>query len=317
MKKYLEDLRQELMKQKLTEKEIEEIIADHKEMISNAIDEGLSEEEIKAKFGKPSQVAEELADSDDQEPAEQEETKGFQLLESFEVKGDSISVDVNLIYEDITYQLGEDSQIKVFYQGKGKVEKYEVSYEKNEFRLSAPKRHGFNFFINKEDGINFLVELPRKVIVNVLKQVIISSDSVLKNLNIKQFIANSTSGDLDIDHCQVEKFKLHSVSGDSKIENSTFEDMVLSLVSGDVFIKNTTITQDFKASTVSGDVHVTDVTCVNFEMSAVSGDVNGKEFYPQKVIFKSVSGDLNIKNKEKKYIEIVKNSTLSGDINIS
>ena len=66
------------------EKEIEEIIADHKEMISNAIDEGLSEEEIKAKFGKPSQVAEELADSDDQEPAEQEETKGFQLPDSID-----------------------------------------------------------------------------------------------------------------------------------------------------------------------------------------------------------------------------------------
>ena len=57
----------------------------------------------------------------------------------------------------------------------------EIFEKKNEFRLSAPKRHGFNFFINKEDGINFLVELPRKVIVNVLKQVIISSDSVFKN----------------------------------------------------------------------------------------------------------------------------------------
>jgi len=58
MKKYLEDLRQELVKQKLTNKEIEEIMADHEEMIRTAMEEGLSEEEIKAKFGQPKQVAE-------------------------------------------------------------------------------------------------------------------------------------------------------------------------------------------------------------------------------------------------------------------
>ena len=46
MKKYLEDLKQELLKKKLTNKEIEEILTDHEEMIQNAMDEGLSEDEI-------------------------------------------------------------------------------------------------------------------------------------------------------------------------------------------------------------------------------------------------------------------------------
>jgi hypothetical protein len=53
-----------------------------------------------------------------------------------------------------------------------------------------------------------------------------------------------------------------------------------------------------------------------FEVDSVSGDIDGKEFYPKMIRFKSISGDLNIKNKEKKEIKIIKKSTLSGGINI-
>lgn len=317
MKKYLEDLRRELIKSDLTKEEIDEIMADHKEMISNAVEEGLSDEEIKQKFGKPSQVAKELADFNKEEPAKQEDLKDFELLKSYEVNGDSFSVDVNLVSDDIMYQLGSDSQIKVFYKGKGKIDKYEISYEKNEFRLSAPKRFGFNISFGKGQGIDFLVELPRKVILDVLKQVTVSSDSELLNVNAKKLNIKTTSGDLEINRCTVEEFKLHTVSGDSEIKGSTFDNMILSSVSGDVSVKNTTIDNDFRCNSVSGDVEVIETSCVNFEVAAVSGDVNGKNFYPQKVIFKSISGDLNIDNEEKKYIEIVKKSSLSGDININ
>ena len=317
MKKYLEDLKQELIKRKLTSEEIDEIIQDHKEMISNAIDEGLSEDEIMKKFGQPSQVASELADFNDKEPALQESTDEYQCFKTFEVLEDTFSAHVNLISEDITYQVGSDEKIKVFYKGKGKVEQYEISYEKNEFRLSAPKKLGFNFSFSKENGIDFLVELPREVILNVLKQVTISSDSELKNIKANDLIINTTSGDVTVLSCKIGKMKLHSVNGDAKFKDSSFDDVVISQVSGDVTMENSNIEKDYRGNTVSGDIELEDVTCVNFESSAVSGDVNGKNFYPQRIIFKSISGDLNIKNSEKKYIEIVKKSSLSGDISIS
>ncbi len=317
MKKYLEDLRKELVKQKLTEKEIDEIMADHEEMINTGIDEGLTEDEIKEKFGQPSQLAKELAEDEDQEPAEQEDNDGFELLNSFDVDSATISVNVNLLSEDITYQIGSDSKIKVFYKGNGKVEKYDVSYEKNNFKLLAPKRSGYTFSTRNANGFDFLVELPKNIIIDVLKHVTLSSDSTLLNLEVQQLDINTTSGDLEIDNCKIDKFILHSVSGDAACEDSTFEDVVLSQVSGDFVMEKCTINGDFKGHTVSGDVELKDVSCDNFEMSAVSGDVEGENFYPKKVIFKSISGDLNIKNKEKRYIEIVKKSTLSGDINIS
>lgn len=316
MKKYLEDLRQELQKQKLTNKEIEEIIADHEEMIRTAMEEGLSEEEIKAKFGQPKQVAEELADNNEDIVTEQEENGGLVLWKTYQVETDSLSIDVNLISEDITYQLSDSSEIKVYYEGKAKVEKYEISYKKNEFRLSAPKRLGFNFSFGKGDDLRFVVELPKHVIVKELKHVTISSDSTFKNLKVNDLKINTTSGDICITHYQAEKFKLNSVSGDCSIENSKLGELNLSQVSGNTNLDHVTISGNFKANTVSGDVELNDVTCEDFEMHAVSGDVDGREFYPKKVTLKSVSGDVNIKNQEKRYIEIVKKSTLSGDINI-
>jgi len=316
MKKYLEDLRQELQKQKLTNKEIEEIIADHEEMIRTAMEEGLSEEQIKAKFGQPKQVAEELADNNEDVVAEQDDNDDLVLWKTYQVEHDSLSVDVNLISEDITYQLSDSSEIKVYYEGKAKVEKYEISYEKNEFRLSAPKRLGFNFSFGKGDDLRFVVELPKHVVVKELKHVTISSDSTFKNLKVNDLKVNTTSGDLVITHNQIEKFKLNSVSGDCSIEDSKIVEFNLSQVSGDTELDHVTISGNFKANTVSGDVELNDVTCEDFEMHAVSGDVDGKEFYPKKVTLKSVSGDVNIKNQEKRYIEIVKKSTLSGEINI-
>ena len=61
MKKFLKDLETELRKNKLSGAEIKEILADHEEMIQSAKNEGLTDEELEAKFGNPKKVAEELS----------------------------------------------------------------------------------------------------------------------------------------------------------------------------------------------------------------------------------------------------------------
>jgi len=318
MKKYLEDLRQELVKRRLTNEEIEEIIADHEEMIRTAIEEGLSEDELKQKFGQPQQVAEELAgDEDTVEPINQQDTDQLQLWKTYSVEKENIKVNVSLVSEDITYQLSDGQDIKVYYQGKGKVEKYEISYEKNEFRFSAPKRVGFHFSFNQTNDLRFLVELPKRALIDEFKHVTVSSDTEIKNLTINQLVVNTTSGDLKVTNNQIKYIKLNSVSGDCSFSNSKIDEINLSQVSGDSELKDVTMSGDFKVNTVSGDIDLLNVTCNHFEVRSVSGDMDGKEFYPQKVTLKSVSGDIDIKNKESRFIEIVKKSTVSGDINIS
>lgn len=316
MKKYLEDLRQELIKQKMTAKEIEEIIADHEEMIRTALAEGLSVEEIKAKFGDPSQLAEELSDFDSKEDAEQEETDDYVLWQEFEVNDEFVSINVNLLSEDITYQSTDETKVKVFYCGKRKIDKYELSFEKNELRLSAPRKFGFHFSFNNEDDLTFLIEIPKNVMINELKHVAVSSDMELKNLIVKQMTLNTTSGDLKVKHASLGVAKWHTVNGDIEIKETKFLSLNSSQVNGDILMKEVTIDGDFKVNTVSGDVELQEVTCDNFEVNTVSGDVNGKEFYPKMVALKSVSGDISIKNKEDRYIEIVKKHSVSGDIHI-
>ena len=61
MKKFLKELEMELKMLKMNNKDIDEILEDHKEMIDAAIDEGLNETEIEEKFGNPKNVAKELS----------------------------------------------------------------------------------------------------------------------------------------------------------------------------------------------------------------------------------------------------------------
>ena len=60
MKKFLKDLENELKKMKINSNEIKEILADHEEMMNEALKEGLSEEELATKFGNPAKLAQDL-----------------------------------------------------------------------------------------------------------------------------------------------------------------------------------------------------------------------------------------------------------------
>ena len=57
MKIFLQNLEDELKKNNLNEEEINDIIADHSEMIESAISEGLSDEDLEQKFGNPKDLA--------------------------------------------------------------------------------------------------------------------------------------------------------------------------------------------------------------------------------------------------------------------
>lgn len=316
MKKYIEDLRQELLKQKLTNKEIEEIIADHEEMIQNAIDEGLSEEEIIQKFGKPEQLAKELADFEPKDDVEQVSTDHFNLWQSFEANEDEISVLVKLTSEDVTYQTTDDPMIKVYYRGKGKISVYDVSFEKGNFQLISDRGFGLRFAFSKENNIDFLIELPKGVSISDFTSQSVSSDVVIKNLMISKFKLTTTSGDVDIENARLGESQWHTVSGDLSVKDSLFDSLSSSQVSGDIRFERVKIQKDIRCNTVSGDFGITDSTCEELHFSSISGDLNGKEFYPKQVSLKSVSGDIKIKNKERSAITVLKKSSVSGDIDI-
>ena len=60
MNKFLKDLEKELKKMKMSSKNIEEILNDHKEMMAEAVNEGLTDAELYEKFGNPEILARDL-----------------------------------------------------------------------------------------------------------------------------------------------------------------------------------------------------------------------------------------------------------------
>lgn len=315
MKTFLNDLKNELIKRNVSQEEIDDIIRDHEEMISVAMSEGLKEEEIPLRFGEPKSLARELASNTDAEE-EEIESSDYKLWKSVTLVDEKISIHVSMVSQDITYQTSKDDEIHVFYKGKGNIDDYVFSYEKGEFRLEAPKMIGFLFMRNKKDDLSFIVEIPKNIEIERFRHSSVSAHVKSMNLSANELHLNTTSGDVDLTHANWKILKLNTVSGDLSVSSSTCEQAEISQVSGDLKLDNVTVNGLLHIGTVSGDIEISESIAEDAEFSCVSGDVEGKDFYPKTIKFKSVSGDLDIKNSEHKEIKLVKTNTLSGDINI-
>lgn len=315
MKTFLNDLKNELIKNKVDMEEIAEIIHDHEEMIATAMEEGLTEEEIPARFGDPKILARELAEQS-RIQSKRIEKDGYTLYKSFTPEEQTLNVFIQMVAEDVVIQPSEDDDIHVYYQGKGHIDRYEISYSKDTLKLQAPKTLGLLFMRSSSDDIDFLIEIPKRLQIEEVKQHGVSSDVRYQNLDANKLIINTTSGDLSIQTAHFQYVKVNTVSGDLVFEDVKIGEFEASQVSGDLKIERAKIEGNIHSSTVSGDIEINDTEANEAEFSAVSGDVNGKEFYPKTIKFKSVSGDMNLTNKESREIKVIKNSSLSGSINI-
>ncbi|MDO9629044.1 MAG: DUF4097 family beta strand repeat-containing protein [Acholeplasmataceae bacterium] len=316
MKKFLEDLKKELQKRNLSSEDIEEILADHEEMIQSALAQGLSEEELNSRFGDPVSLADELADtSAERVEAKQAKYDDYQLYKTFLVKSVDLSIESSLVSENITYQASEDDSIKVYYQGKSKIDDYEISYQGNVLKIAAPKKIGFLFMRNIKDDLNFIVEVPKTSIIKEFTLKGVSSNLKVLNLDSKDFVLSTTSGDVTLTNVKLGTAKWNTVSGDIHVSQSQIETLTSSQVSGDLFMNHVVVLGNIRLSTVSGDVKAENATGKICEFSSVSGDLKGIEFYPTKLTLKSVSGDVTIHNQsEDKKIEDVKSKSVSGKV---
>ena len=315
MKKFLEDLKIELTKQHLCEKDIEEIIADHEEMIENAIAEGLNEEEMLKRFGNPQALAEELASfsSKSFEPsAIPDDYKFWKSIPLFENK---LSIKVSLVYEDIKIYPSSNEDIRVYYKGSADISKYKITCDKNLFIIEAPKYKGFLFTKASHDNLDLIIELPTNILIESLLLNVVSSDVTLQNMDCQSTTLSTTSGDISLTNCKLGETKWNTVSGDIDAIDTKIKNLISSQVTGDIDLKKVYIASDLKLNTVSGDVHLEDVISNESYFHSVSGDLIGNEFYPSSIIFKSVSGDVTIHNKNNTTINVTK-SSVSGDINI-
>lgn len=310
MKKYIEDLRQALKRKNMSDETIEEIIQDHEEMIEIALSEGLIEADIRTKFGDPFQVAEELAEQTSDDPLS--EPDEWKVHSTYELEEKTLSIDVHLVNEQILYRVGNNKELVLRYSSKHALKGYDISLENNLFTLRAPSRTILSFISDKH--VQFVLEVPESVMVGSLSHKGVNGDSECKGLNPERLIVDTTNGDLTFQSVRADQMTIHSVNGDLSLKTCSVRELVLSSVSGDAGLSETEVSDRFKWHTVSGDLKLESMTCDQCLFEVVSGDVSGKEFYPNSLSFKSVSGDLDVYNLKEFSPSSWKTKSLSGDV---
>lgn len=317
MKNFLEDLKKELSKRNIAKDAIEDILKDHEDMIKEALEDGLSEEDLEKRFGTPEHIAETLASEEDVAEEESETHTEKNHMYEFDFDQKEMSIQIELTNEDVYIKPTEKKSVCVNIENADDLKDYVVEFNDQTLNVTRKKQNKmFSFFSSKAKNTKIYISIPAETLIKSLIVKQTNGDIVLKDLNTKHISLNLVNGDIDIKEVIAEGLKFHIVNGDIELQKIKANTLYSSQVSGDLEIKNSVIDGDLEVKTVSGDIELEEVTCDMFEADSVSGDIDGKEFYPKMIRFKSLSGDLNIKNKEKKEIKIIKKSTLSGDINV-
>ena len=317
MKKFLQDLKNELTKMNLNKKEIEEILSDHQEMIEQATKEGLSEDELTAKFGDPAKLARELRlDTTNYENEGEKNMKdGFELFKSFPVIEDLKEIEIKLVSEDVEYQEHDQESIEVYFNNISNTDDYICEYSGGKFILRREKGSFKGIFSSKNKSV--IIMVPRNQHLTEFKFTTVSGDVEATKIEADEFHFNTTSGDLEVNNVQVVNGLIKTVSGDVEISVLHASTLKLSSISGDLEILGGSVEGEMEVNTVSGDVEVSNFEAGETTLSTVSGDLEGKNFYPTKLNLKSVSGDIEISNDDKsRIIEIGRKKTVSGDITI-
>ncbi len=318
MKKFLKDLEKELKKLHMNNKDIAEIMADHTEMLEQALYDGLTDEEIEIKFGDPKNLAKELnGDSEGKKEIEKEVKKdGDALHKSFPAK-DLKNVNIGLVSDDFEYLTHDKDTIEVYFKNIENPNKYDVSFKNGLFELRKESTVSLFRISFKTKSGKIKVLVPKNIVLEEFSFKSVSGDSEICEIDAKTVLIKSTSADIQVKGIKATNSKITTVSGDCNIETFEFGELNVSSVSGDFNLEDGKIEGKLNLNTVSGDFNIKNVKSGEAKLHTVSGDLDGKEFYPSIVNLKAVSGDIKIRNNDKlKEIEIGSKKTVSGSISI-
>jgi len=312
---YVEDLKKALQALKIDSAEINDILADHEEMIREAKAQGLSDEEILSKLGDPAKVAQDIADLCEHKRPEKVSNPNDHSAGVFKPGNDLINLTIQLVSEDIQVEADGGTTIRVTYEGNIPLDYYEIGLNGNHFVLKRLNKH-FGFTL-RSSNMEFHVLVPQSMKVGTTAISGVSGDYNLDGLRTETLNCNSTSGDGLLKDIKAKNVKISSVSGDVSLNQIVSHDMLLSEVSGDANINQCKVEQTFDINTVSGDLKVTDSSCATANFRTVSGDLQGTEFYPEVVEMKSVSGDIFIRNHDaSKSVNVRSARSVSGTVRI-
>lgn len=323
MEHYLNALRDALKKQKMATLEIEDIVADHREMIEEAITNGLQPEAIESMFGQVDTLAASLAsESQSAESAKKADSKqkqSTQYAKTFSPKS-PYHVQIKLTIDDLTVVKSKDAAIHLTADSDWREKDYLITFEKDTLTLFAPKASPsfLRFFTGgTSKAIHFTLALPDTSVCASFTAETISADIGLLKTTAETLKLKTISGDIISRDCTANVLAFNTVSGTIESTQLEAESASISLISGDSHLSQLTLGNTLSIETVSGDLKVEGGATKTLLVRTVSGDFSATDFYPEKVSLRSVSGDVFLKNSRKTDIDIVAKKTVSGAIKIA
>jgi len=134
--KFIEDLKRELNKTNLSETEKEEILNDFTEMVDEATDSGLEDNELENKFGSPEKLASELA-SEYKEDSKPDAPSG-DVFEFY--PAEKYNVVIELLNEDIYIETVNSEKIHIEAKRVRRLKDFDIKFENNTLYLLRPKK---------------------------------------------------------------------------------------------------------------------------------------------------------------------------------
>lgn len=308
MNTFLNALKNELLRSGFSSKEVEEILKDYEEMISQAMRQGLSELSIEDTFGTVKQIVGEI--KSDHHPKQLEDIgEEVQSYNIDEIK----DIDIDLVNEDIKLSTHDESYFKLTYDGI--LDKNRILIEVQNQTLTIKNRKKYHGFKKERNKLSFYLYVPKQVRLNTVAVGSINGEILVSNITGNQLKAYSVNGLTKLAENEFLEIKFDGVNAKTWIQKNFSDTLNAKTVSGKLEIENNDVNEKMSITTVSAHVNLTETMPQELKINTVSGHIESKECYPEKLSLNTISGNVQFSNKDKtKHILIANKNSISGKI---
>ncbi len=222
---------------------------------------------------------------------------------------------IDLINED--YLIKSHNEDNIIISGSMINQKdYIITSKPNALYFKRNDEHTIIHSTYKEEE-KITIILPKSLFLRSFLFSIKSGEGKISNIDADQVIIKNVSGEMNLHDIESSNFTLETMTGDLTLKNLTSSNATFKTMTGDIELSNINITHALHCHSLEGDIDLETGFAQEFFFQTESGDFDGKEFYPNTISFESVSGDLDIKNKQTKHDIIIKSKqAIEGEITI-
>lgn len=285
------------------------------EMIDDAMESGMSEEEAVTALGGIDEIAERITQEAPVSPLRGEKPfDGSEKAESSApVDGEFSSIRVRVRESDVNVLLSEDGESRVDCVDREHI--YHRVFEENGVLIveEVDERRWYERFKGFNKGTEVSIYLPAGEYKKLDIESVSGDIEVVRGIAFESVHAKTLSGDIEFFALVRSVLELSSTSGDVCVEGkSELEALSVHSTSGDVELSGFTCTKTVSVNSTSGDVACRSITSEDGEIKSISGDVNVKDVIcANKLGISSTSGDVHFDGCDG---AIVLLSSISGDV---